>query len=252
MSLVLSDTSLTNEGILQRIEDRCGFNPGDITSNTVLIRKFVAKINAYQTKAWSIIIPASGKWQWDDNNLSSDPYITHTITSGQRDYHWLNDSDGNRVLDIYKVEIKQTPTSTIYQEIYPVDVQSDQYPSSNYSFLENTTITGVPTQYEKMGNGLIFDAIPNYTATAGLRMYVNREGYYFLTTDTTTKPGFDGRFHEYLVVGPSSEYAIDKGLPNKNDLIGERIEMEKAIKEAYSQRERDVRKVMTGRRIKYI
>jgi hypothetical protein len=222
MSLQFSDTS-NYLGIIQRIEDHCGFNYGDITGNTTLFKKFTAKVNMAQNKAWSIIIPASGSFQWDDNNHDDYPIIRTSIVSGQRDHSFTNDEDGNRILDIFKVAI-----------------------------LLDSVTTGVPEDYDKLGNGIRFGVIPNYDATNGLLMYVNREGYYFTTASTTQKPGFDGRFHEYLALAPSYEYARDNGLANAEKLFRDMTLMEQDMTKTQARREKDVRNVMSGKRINFI
>jgi hypothetical protein len=247
MSLQFSDTS-NYLGIIQRIEDHCGFNYGDITGNTTLFKKFTAKVNMAQNKAWSIIIPASGSFQWDDNNHDDYPIIRTNIVSGQRDHSFTNDEDGNRILDIFKVAILKSATATIHEEISPIDINDN---SQTAKLLDSVT-TGVPEDYDKLGNGIRFGVIPNYDATNGLLMYVNREGYYFTTASTTQKPGFDGRFHEYLALAPSYEYARDNGLANAEKLFRDMTLMEQDMTKTQARREKDVRNVMSGKRINFI
>lgn len=208
-----------------------------------------ADVNLGLDKAWAIIFGANGTWQWDDTNHTSDyPIITTDLVSGQRDYAFLTDNNGNLVLDIYKVMVKQP--GGLYKEIRPVDAQSDL---EGTPFYDGVDVAGVPDIYDKTANGIFLDPIPNssvYTTAAdledGLKVYINREGSFFTTADTTKKPGFAALFHEYPVLFASYKYACRNQLKNKNDLYNDMINMEAAIRKYYARRERDVQVRITA------
>lgn len=196
----------------------------------------VADMNLALDKAWAIILQSSGTWQLDDSNQTDYPIITTNLVSGQRDYSFTVDGSGNLILDIYKVLIANT--SGVYHEIYPVDVQSE-WPMQGFTSGQN--ITGQPSRYDKTGNGIFLDAIPNYNSTGGLKIYINREASYFTVSDTTKKPGFAGIFHEYLALRPSYQYAYRNSLNNAQALQNEMLLMEDAMQEYYSKRSKDER-----------
>jgi len=231
MSLAYSDTS-NGDGILQRIEDICGFNATDITGNTTLLKKFTARVNATQNKIWAKIFQIDGTWQWDDSNQTADyPIIKTNIVADQRDYSFINDENSNRILDIHKVAILKSATDTLFDEIKPVDAQSGDY---SPFVVDDTARTGTPYQYDKTANAIFLDPIPSYSATNGLKVYINREGYYFTTSDTTKVPGFAGTFHELLVLGPAYEYARDRGLAVADRLFRDMTLMEEGLEQYYS------------------
>lgn len=239
--LQYNDTT-NKQGIIQRLEDIL-FNGeyGHISGNTTRLQRFTAKVNAKQNDAWALIFQSSTRWQWDDTNQSDFPIITTNIVSGQRDYTFTTDETGNLILDIHRVAIKRSASATIFDEIFPADAQTDPYSD----FVEdNTSATGTPWQYDKTANGIFLDPIPNYNATNGLKVYINREGYYFTTSDTTKKPGFAGTLHEYLPVAVAYEYARDNNLRNTTTLARDVLLWEEKIKEYYSKRERDEVHVM--------
>ena len=184
---------------------------------------------------YSSIFQSSGTWQFDDSNHIDYPIITTNLVSGQRDYSFTTDEQGNMILDIYKVLVKDE--NGIYQEIQAVDVQSE----SESGFTNGLDLTGTPSKYDKTANGIFLDKIPSYNSTGGLKIYINREGSYFLSTDTTKKPGFAAIFHEYLALRPSYMYAYRNGLPNVALLRDEMMNMEKKITKFYSLRSRDER-----------
>lgn len=238
MSLVYSNTT-TKNGIIQVCERNCGFNDGEISGNTTRLAQFTGMINNAYDDALAIIFKVGGLWQYDDSNHTDYPFITTNMVLGQRDYTFTNDENGNLILDIYKVMVKDE--NGVYFELQPVDQQSDADMASFYSG-ENTT--GVPYRYDKTGNGIFLDVIPSYNATAGVKLFVNREASYFATSDTTKKPGIDGLCHEYFPLKASYSYARDKGLPQVVRLEKDVLLAEQKIKERYGRRERDIERVM--------
>lgn len=240
MSLKLSDTTNKN-GILQVIERTLKFTDGYITGNATRLKEWVSEVNLALDWVYAIIFEQGGTWQFDDSNHTDYPIITTNIVANQRDYTFTTDEQGNLILDIYKVVVKSSSTGN-YVEIKPVDQQSEE---DMASFYNGANTTGIPTRYDKTANGIFLDCIPNYSATDGLKVFINREGSYFTTSDTTKKPGFAGLFHEILVLQPSYKYAYRNGLTNLNILKAETMEMEEKIKKHYGKRERDTKRRLT-------
>lgn len=237
MSLQFSDTT-NKSGILQVIERKTKLNDGGITGNTQRLKEFTSEVNLAIDKVFPIIFKAGAKWQFDDSNHTDYPIITTNLVASQRDYTFTTDEQGNLILDVYKVMVK-TSASGEFTEIKAVDQQSDEDMRSFYS---GANTTGIPTRYDKTANGIFLDCIPSYNSTGGLKVFINREGSYFTTSDTTKKPGFAGLFHKYLAVVPAYEYACTNQLANKNDLKQEMMELERAIQEHYTNRDRDTKK----------
>ena len=182
---------------------------------------------------------AGGKWQLDDYNHTDYPIITTNLVSGQRDYAFVDDANGNIILDIYKVQAMNSATGD-YKDLIPVDIQGNTAPTT---MTDGNDSTGTPTCYDKTGNGILLDLIPNYNATAGLRIFINREATYFTEGQATTgtkKFGFTGLYHEYLVLYASYIYARAKGLLNREIIKRDMLEMEGKILKHQGTRERDV------------
>lgn len=250
MSLVYSNTT-TKSGIIQRIERKLFGSNGDgtISGNTTLLAQFTGDVNVAMDRAFTVIFDADGRWQFDDANHTDYPIIRTNLVSGQRDYTFTADSNSNLILGIEKIAILPSATATEYQEIYPVDANSD---GDSPFVVDNTGDTGVPTQYDKLGNGIFLEPIPNYNATNGLKIYISREASYFATSDTTKKPGFAGVFHEYLVLHVCYNYARDNNLATMALFERDMIKMEKEMQEYYGKRAADERQIMTHKPILYI
>lgn len=169
---------------------------------------------------------------------------------GQRDYSFTQDSDSNLILSIDRVFVRESATDP-YFEVFPIDVQSA--PEREITkFVDGKNTKGTPYRYDKTATGIFLDPIPDANVTNGLKVYVSREGSYFLTTDTTKKPGFAGLYHEYLIIEPCYRYARANSLKNREVLKRDVLEMEKRLAEFYSKRDFHHRPAMTARRISYI
>jgi len=234
--------SLQFSQVIKKIEQSCGFEPGDIQNNAARLTSFTIDVNIAQDEVMAEVLKNNG-WNVDDFNHTKDPFITVDLVSGQRDYHFTYDEEGSLILDIYKVMVKNA--SGIYVEIEPVDQQSDA-PSTIW---DGANGTGFPMRYDKTGNGIFLDLIPvtgQVTLSAGLKVFIDREATYFTVSDTTKISGIDGLCHDYLYLKPSYEYARDKGLQNRESLFRDlQVSMAK-IKSRYGNREKDVRRGMTA------
>jgi len=191
---------------------------------------------------YSKIFEVDGIWQFDDSNHTDSPIVTSDLVAGTRKYNFTSDSSGNLLIDIFKVMVKDS--SGIYYEIFPVDVQSQ---SAMQSFYDGNDKQGLPTRYDKTGNGIFLDLIPSYNSVAGLKIYINREGSYFTAGDTTKKAGFAGLYHEYLALRPSYQYAYRNSLPNVILLRDEMLKMEEQIMSHYQKRNKDEKKIIRPR-----
>lgn len=243
MSLQFNNTT-TKGGILQRIERLCKLGDGYITGNATRLKEWTADVNLAWDKTLAMIFKASGRWQFDDSNHTDYPFITTNLVASQRDYTFTTDEQGNLILDIYKVMIKDE--NGVYFELYPVDQQSDEYMDG---FWSGQNETGLPSRYDKTANGIFLDCIPSYNSTNGLKVFINREGTYFTTADTTKKPGFAGLFHDYLAIEPSYTYSYTNSLANKADLLNEKLTMESNIKKHYRDRAKDELPIITSETI---
>lgn len=235
MSIQFNDTT-NYKGLAQIYEKLIGVERGFITGNTDRFKEFTADANIALDKAHQVIFDAGGTWQYDDSNQTDFPIITTNVVSGQRDYTFTTDQTGNLILEIYRVMVADS--SGFFQEINPVDVQTGKNLSS---FYDGQNTGGTPDKYDKTANGIFLDPVPNYNYTNGLKVYINREASYFTSSDTTKKPGFAGIFHKYIALLPAYEYAFRNSLSNTNVLRAEVQEMEQAIKDYYSLRDKHVR-----------
>lgn len=245
MSLSFSDTT-NKDGILQRIEQELGFSDAYISGDSTRLKFWTGSINLALDKAFHIIFGADGRWQFDDSNHTKNPFIFTELTINQRVYNFTSDEQSNLILDIHSVYAR-TSTSNPYYLLTPRDLQSE----GDTDFTDGITRSAYPTSYDKTGNGIKLDFTPPATVSNGLQIFINREGSYFLTSDTTKVPGFAGLYHEYLVLEPCYRYARANTLTKQETFKRDTLELENAMIKYYSRRARDQRNVMTSKRINY-
>lgn len=237
MSLVFSN-AVNKSGIIELIDENCK------SSNVSYpIEQKTRDVNLALDDVYSMIFQAGGTWQFDDSNHVDYPTITTNLVAGQRDYSFVSDEQGNLILDIYRVQTADE--NGLFRDLTAYDVSGKYAPAS---YTDGLNTTGQPNSYDKLANAIFLDPIPNYNRTNGLKVWINREGSYFTTTDTTKKAGFAGLFHEYLALRPSYFYAVRNSLKNVNLIKQEMIDMRSAIMDYYKMRERDVQKTLTGKR----
>jgi hypothetical protein len=253
MSLQFSNTT-TKRGLVQFYEKEIGANYGDVSGNSDRLLEFTARVCTALDEYLLLWAKNASTWQADDINHTDFQIITANIVSGQRDYTFTTDENNNRIVDVSKVLILPSATATNYEEIMPVDELN-----THISDILVNTNQGVPTQYGKIGNAVLLDSIPNYNATNGIKMVVNREGSYPTSADTTKVIGVPVH-HEYFYLKPAYEHARIYGLANLGELEkavidlegSERLRVTGKIADFFSHREKDVRKILTGKKINYI
>jgi len=230
--LQFSDTS-TKNGIIQRLEYDTNLGDTAISGDATLLAQQTAIINSYASKATSIIITATGDWTWDDTSHTDQAVATTDIVSGQGDYTILNNTPdtSNDYLRVSRVEIKDENGN--WYRIGKRDLK--RYYDS---ITERRTNGGNPASFDFNGTSIFLDAVPNFNSTAGLRVWFERAQLNFATDDTTKRPGFASIFHEYLVLGPLYKWE-KKNLPEKSEQTKrDLVEMEQAMKEFYSTRDK--------------
>lgn len=234
MSIPFNDTT-TRKGLVQFYEKETEREFGEVSGNPNRLKDFAADTALALDDLFTIGFKKSATWQLDDSGHEKFPIVRANIVNGQQAYTFLKDEQGNFLLDYHKVVIIGPDGRK--KDAAPRDIQSEREVDA---FLN--TVSGVPDQYDKTGNGIFLNKTPNYDYTNGIEIYVNREPLYFEYTDGADKfAGIPGNLHAYLFIHPAEAYAGRKGLKNYNVLARKKLELENTIAEAFAERTRDRR-----------
>lgn len=197
-------------------------------------------VNDAYRRVTSLIMTADGRWEWDDNNNTTDlPQATTALVSGQADY-----TLASAHLRITGMEVKNS--SGTWFKLYPID-KSD-WGDKNISVTQQQTLTGLPTEYDLLGASIVLYPTPNYSQAASLKVHFTRGPAEFTSGEVSTgtkEPGFSSLYHTLLSYWPSYNYAVANGLPQANGYMAEIQRMEDALVKDYSRRDPDERKVFT-------
>ena len=234
-----SDTT-NKSGILQDCEFWCNLSDATITASTATFTKqvFTSLLNRRYERALGMIGATSRNVVADDTNYDHQFFSYFDIVSGQNDYQFLTDADGNSITDITGVLILRSSSDTEYVSLDKLsvgdsrvnygnasgDLGTNSNNDTNLIISPNPSNTGVPTGYIEQNNTIFSDKKPNYSKTNGGKLFFKRVPSYFTISDTTKAPGFNPDHHRILSLGASYDWIL-VNKPDQGTLIT-RIEAE--------------------------
>jgi hypothetical protein len=180
----------------------------------------------------------------DDTNHTKAPVVYFDIVLGQQDYYYTVDEDGNQITSIEKIRVKD-PNGKF---ITLTQINKDELTDGDL----DTSVSGTPSRYYLIANGIFLVETPNYNSTDGGEFTISRTSYHFTVSDTTKVAGIPLIHGEYLALRPSYFYCLSKGLPQAVDyrlrLYGNdgKGGMEEAIRKFWRDKNRDYQDVITS------
>lgn len=225
-----SDTS-TKNGLIQDCETIVFGDDGytKISSDTNRLATFTRNLNQAYSRATQLAFRFGGRWQYDDTNQTTHPIATTDLASGQKDYEL-------DVAYLKVLRVEAADSSGNFQLLVPVDMRE-----VGVAMTEFEKSNGVPKFYDKLGDSIFLYPAPSYNSTAGLKVYIQREPSFFVSTDTTKAPGVPSIFHKLMSLWASYDYAYPRGLSNAQAIRQEILVQEDTIKEHYASRNKDER-----------
>lgn len=224
--MIFSDTT-DRTGMIQALEDDTSTQ--DVSSYSTAVK--TVRLNSAFDDYQKMVVRVAGTWQADDTNHTKYPNMTFDLTSGQKDYTFENDEQGNQIQDIYRVEVKTASGS--WKVLKYVN-------EMNYTdaISQIDGQSGEPDEYYLTANGVFLVVAPNYTQADGIRMFFTRSPDYFLASDTTKEPGIPNGHERYLIAKAAYWYWLPKDTTRAQLFWNEVIKVEENIKDEYSQRTR--------------
>lgn len=239
--MIFRDT-VNRTGAVDLLEDWTGTESSSNYTVAMKTRDLNLGLDAYQM----LSTPASGTWQADDINHARYPNFTFDLISGQFEYNFDEDEQGNKILDVYRLERKSP--ANIWEVMKPYNEMG-----SDWSIAHQETQTGIPTKYYKAANGIFVDVAPNYNqreveeGEGGFRMwYARTPSYYVATGEDTKEAGIPPAHHVYPVLWATVNYWLPIDTAKANLYAGQLAKLEKEIKKYYSNRSRDEEQVVEG------
>lgn len=190
----------------------------------------IIEINSANDRVDSLIIKADNKWQWDDSNQTDLPIATASLVANQKDYALTTGH-----LKITRARVKNS--SGLWVVLKPID-QADQ----EYSAIEDSTTTGTPVYYDKMGNSIFLSPTPSYSQSASLELTFQRQAVAFTTGDLSTgtkSPGFNSLYHGLIPLWVTYNYWLVNDQSLCNGFMKEIMAKEDALTKDYNMRSKD-------------
>lgn len=234
MSIAFSDTG-TNTGIVQQVRKMMKVDASQWPTANI-----VASVNNWLDTVAGYAIGADKRFQWDDTNHSALPEGTTNLVASQSDYSFLTDQQGNSILTLIRIDIKDSDGN--YRQLSLID--QDQIGVALPEFLSTE---GLPEYYDKIADNIIrLYPTPATSVTAGIKFYFQRSPSYFVAADTTKAPGVAPMLHRGFVIAAAYDGALTLGLPNLNALQLEKQTEEAKMVEYFTNRNNDMSMVMRG------
>lgn len=176
--------------------------------NEFPLKDITRYINEGYSRVANTILQADGRMQWDDNNHTDQPIAYSSLVASQQDYNVFGAAPTalQDWLMVDRVTIKDSNGD--WKDLTPIDRKD--IPTSPDEWMETA---GAPSQYDFNGSQVLLYPAPDYASTGGIKIYFNRAPSYFVSTDTTKRPGFATIFHDYLSLYATHQWNITK----KND-----------------------------------
>lgn len=180
-------------------------NKWSTTKLTISLNKALDKVIGYG-------IGADKRFRVDSTNHTKLPEGTTNLVSGQSLYSFLTDEQGNRILTLTRLEVKDNQGNWVLLKPIDqtqIDVALDEFMSTG----------GTPQYYDKTNDNVVrLYPAPNYNSTGGIKYYFQRTPDYFAVTDTTKTTGLAPELDEYIISCAALEGCVSLGLPNLSSI----------------------------------
>ena len=231
------NNTTTKDGILQDCEFWLfGANYGQITGNANTLATFTALANRALDSLTTKILDADDRWEFDDTTYTDYPIATTDLITNQKDYE-LSVSH----LKVTRVEAKDQNGDWFLlkpMDLKDIDVARDEFMST----------PSTPVYYDKLATSLFLFPAPSYDSTGGLRVYYQRQPNYFVSTDTTKKPGFVTILHRMVSMMACYDFAVSNNLTDKITVLRDELaKKELELSKFYGRRNKDEKLVLSER-----
>lgn len=187
---------ISEESIIDGINDTC-----DTTNESYSNKKKIKNINGGLDKYWFLAAESAPRGTLDDTSNSAPPVETPNLVSGTNNYKI--GSLTNKILQILKVSVLDS--NGVEYDLEYEDFSTIPDFTQTYSA---TLTTGLPFKWTKYGDFIYVNPTPDYSYTAGLRIYPNRELSKFSYVEATM-----------TIATPGVVTAVAHGLVNDDVII---------------------------------
>lgn len=239
--LQFSDTT-NKDGIVQKIQDACGLLSA--TTNSYPLKRITKDVNSALDNYLEIANTEAPKIKIDDTNHSSEQMVQINLVSGTKRYSYSVDANSNQIMRIDRIDILRADGTSKRLRVF------NREEITNVGMASYNSNSGEPDGYFIDGEEIVLDRAPNYNSTSGMKVFIQRTGSYFVSTDTTKVPGIPNIHHDYLWIKPSFMWCV---LKDRKRAVGLKVllnEEEQRIRNYYKRLNVDSTRTETVQRMK--
>lgn len=227
----------------------------DADTNSYQAADLLRRVNSAYEEIVGMLINADGTWQFDDTNYTDIPVGKITLVDGQQSYTF-----NDKLLDVEEVAILND--GDVFQKLIPIDhseIPAGLTLQEYFGGTETTPKTGFPQYYDKVSDDTIKiypapAANEGVTLASGLRVRFKRTAKVYTSAEVTTGtkvPGFVVTHHSILAYMAAIPYCMTYKKDRVPSYQQKVLEMKEELIKIYSRREKDKRKVLRSKRIKF-
>jgi len=224
-------------GAVQEIYDIC---QADI--NSYPLKSVARRVNAALDRFFTLAFQADGRWNFDDPNYDTAPIQSINLVSGTQSYNI--DDFTSEILNILRVEaLDSNGNNMLLRRLDRAKLNASRIALTDYK-----TTASTPDEYDLVGEYIYLYPKPNYNATNGLTLYIDRNKSAFVYTDTTKDLPVPSIFVQYICRIASLPYLIEFQKAQKNDIANQIAQDEIAILDYFGHRENENTVIKTKNR----
>ena len=223
----------TNQDVVSEINATCNSD-----NNSYPLVDKARRTNLALDRFFTLAFRANGQWTYDDTNYNTDPIQTINLVSGTQSYDLGTFT--SEILGILRVEALNSSSGDSIV-LYRLDRSS----MGDTALTEYQTTNGIPQEYDLVGETIYLYPAPSYSATNGLRIYLERNKSALVSTDTTKVLPVPSLFNRYICNLTSLPWLIENQKPQKNDIAALIAQDEVKINEYFANREKGIPRRMS-------
>ena len=202
-------TTTEKSGILQSCERYTRLGDATITGTAAYLAEFTNYCNEISRELWALIFKNYGGWQYEDSNQTDLPASAATLTADQVSY-----ALPSTALTVKGIEVKDA--SGNWHALKPISEEEIRNgvnvgtPASGQLYTNNVgsmgeffKTSGTPLYFQMIGQTIKIFPAADWTQASSFKVFYDRGSVAFLTTSTTTTPGFASEFHDLIPLGAS-------------------------------------------------
>jgi len=238
---IVFNSNADNQDVVSEIKAICNTD-----TNSYPLKDMARRVNFALDRFFTLAFQADGQWAYDDTNHGTDPIQTINLVSGTQSYDL--GSFTSEIINILRIEaLNSVGDAVLLRRLERSNLGVGPYWAGlgGIALTEYQPTAGEPFEYDLVGESIFLYPKPNFSATDGLKIYLERNKKTIVSTDTSVAMPVPSIFSQYICLLASLPFLIENKKDQKNDVAAQIAQYEIAIKDYFGNREKGIHKHMT-------